>query len=57
MKLDRNSPTTPNREAHMYEMDFSYGTLADEKLKDPNSVGTASDHAGVTIEAHKRRRR
>lgn len=37
----------------MQDIDFGAGTLAEEKLRDPNSVGTASDYAGVTTETHR----
>lgn len=37
----------------MTDIDWAPGNLAQEKLDDPNSVGTASDYAGVTSEVHR----
>jgi hypothetical protein len=41
------------RTSCMSDCDYTVGTLAEEKLRDPNSVGTASDYAGVTSEANR----
>lgn len=42
-----------SRSECMQEIDFGPSSLAEEKLRDPNSVGTASDYAGVTSEVHR----
>lgn len=59
-RFERESSPDARREECVRDVDFGPATLADEKWYDPNSVGTASDDAGVTSEIHRakyRRRR
>lgn len=42
-----------SRESCMKDCDFRVTTLAEEKLANPDSVGTAGDSAGITTEANK----
>lgn len=50
-----SSRTGPPRSRESCMMDTTPGprNLAEEKLMDNNSVGTASDYAGVTSEANR----
>jgi len=38
----------------MMDIDFGVNSLAEEKNRNPNSVGTASDYAGTTTAANRR---